>query len=64
MLGQKMKLHFTTSGHYSVHLGSATSEEEKVEETFLIIEELDRESKRKACRSCISSLDMLDLVGY
>ena len=50
MLGQKLKLHFMTSGHYSVPLGSATSEEEKVEETFLKIEELDRESKRKACR--------------
>ena len=50
MLGQKLKLHFTTSGHYSVPLGCATSEEEKVEETFLKIEELDRESKRKACR--------------
>ena len=50
MLGQKLKLHFTTSGHYSVPLGCATSEEEKVEEAFLKIEELDRESKRKACR--------------
>ena len=49
MLGQKLKLHFTPSGHYSVPLESATSEVQKVKETSILIKELDRESKHKAC---------------
>ncbi len=50
MLGQTLKLHFTTSGHYSVPLGKISPEKEKVENVLLGIDELDKDSKLKACR--------------
>ncbi len=50
MLGQNLKLHFTSSGHYSVPLGRDLTSENKIEQTFLEIEELDRDNKLKACR--------------
>ena len=49
MLGQTLDLKFTTSGHYAIPLGIA-DEKKKVQSVFINIEELDGDSKRKACQ--------------
>ena len=52
MLGERLKLQFTSSGHYAVPLGHDQLKNKKMEmeEVFLALEELDKDNKLKACR--------------
>ena len=53
MLGQKLKLKFTSSGHYAIPLMGHYSEwdcQTAVKTVFLRIEEIDPEMKTKACK--------------
>ena len=53
MLGQKLKLKFTSSGHYAITLIGHYSEwdnQKAVKTVFLKLEEMDQEMKRKACK--------------
>ena len=59
MLGQKLKLKFTSSGHYAITLMGHYSEwasKKEVKTVLLKLEEIDREMKTKACQEFTHSI--------